>query len=170
MKHNFIFKSINEKNFKSLEPLLLTWFKEPHIDQWWPVPKESEAFFNSFLKRIRSGTKPYLVLCNNVAIGYIQTYNINLDKNTWLPKITDNSIGIDQFIGETEYLYKGIGPLFIKEFIQDIIFKKDKSVTVVIDPDPTNIAAIKCYQKVGFKELGTHQAPWGPALVMVYKI
>ncbi|MCF7799992.1 acetyltransferase [Candidatus Babeliales bacterium] len=46
---------------------------------------------------------------------------------------------------------------------------EDKGLIVVVDPDPENKAAIRCYEKIGFKKIGEFQAPWGPALVMVYK-
>lgn len=103
-------------------------------------------------------------------IGYIQSYTIDRKISTWFPQIPGNGniLGIDQFIGEPAYLYKGIGTLFIKEFV-DMCMMKDKNLTIIVDPEPTNTAAIKCYEKVGFKKLGTYQAPWGPALVMMYQ-
>ena len=118
--------------------------------------------------RIRSGTRPYLVLCNNVPIGYVQCYGIDPIKHAWLPKLPGNVIGIDQFIGEPDYLGKGFGTLFIKSFVKDLV-AKDSAVTVIVDPDPTNAAAIRCYEKVGFKCMGEYQASWGPALLMVYR-
>jgi aminoglycoside 6'-N-acetyltransferase len=167
VSYNFAFKPIEKQNLLPLLPLLHSWFQMPHIVQWWPVPRKDEDFFNSFLKRIRSGTKPYLVLCNDLPIGYLQCYDVNLATNSWLPKLAGNMIGIDQFIGEPDYLGKGIGTLFIKKFVENLI-AKDGSLTIVVDPDPTNAAAIRCYEKVGFKKHGEYQAPWGPALLMVY--
>lgn len=167
IRHNFIL--IEENNFTLFQELLYKWFQMPHVVQWWPTPEEQEDFFNSFLKRIRSGTKPYLVLYNDISIGYIQTYSVDLAQNAWLPKLSGNIIGIDQFIGEPDYLYKGIGTLFIKEFIKTIIAKE--SITkIIVDPEPINFAAIRCYEKVGFKKVGEFKAPWGPALLMVYKL
>jgi len=166
--YNFTFEFIDERNYPSRQALLYKWFKAPHVAQWWPVPEEHEDFFNSFLKRIRSGTQPYLVLCNDRPIGYIQTYSIDVSKDKWLPELSGNIIGIDQFIGEADYLGKGFGTLFIKAFVANLV-AKDKAVTIVVDPDPTNGAAIRCYEKVGFKKVGVYEAPWGPALIMIYR-
>lgn len=166
MFNEFTFKPIEEKDL----PLLYLWFKKPHVDQWWPVPTEQEDFFKSFLERIRAGIKkPYLVLCNDKPIGYIQSYTVDKTTHSWFPELpqNENMIGIDQFIGEEDYLYKGFGPRFIKAFIDNILMKEDYK-TIVVDPDPTNTAAIRCYEKVGFKRLGQFQAPWGPALIMIY--
>ena len=77
-------------------------------------------------------------------------------------------VGIDQFIGNEEYLYKGFGALFIKVFIDQLV-AQDPKVMVVVDPDPDNAAAIRCYEKVGFEKLGEYQASWGMALVMMYQ-
>jgi RimJ/RimL family protein N-acetyltransferase len=167
MQYNFIFESVEEKHL----PLLYDWFKKPYVDKWWPVPQEKEDFFNSFLKRIRQGVTPFLVLCNNLPIGYIQTYIVdrNSDKHKWLPKIIGKGklIGIDQFIGESDYLHKGFGTLFIKEFVNNIL-AEEKDLTVIVDPEPINAAAIRCYEKVGFKKFGEYKAPWGSALLMIY--
>lgn len=168
MQNNFTFKPVEASDL----PLLYAWFKNSHVDLWWPVPTEQEDFFKSFLERIRAGVKkPYIVLLNNLPIGYIQSYSVDKTTHSWLPKLPSekNVIGIDQFIGEPNYLYKGFGPLFIKKFIDDLI-TKDPNLTIIVDPDPTNAAAIRCYEKVGFKKLGEFQAPWGPALVMGYKL
>ena len=162
----FTFKPVEKNDL----PLLYTWFKKTHVELWWPVPDEQEDFFKSFLERIRAGVKkPYIVLLNDLPIGYIQSYSVDKTTHSWLPKLPSdgNVIGIDQFIGEPDYLYKGFGPLFIKQFVDDLI-AKDPSITVVVDPDPTNSVAIRCYEKVGFKQLGVYQAPWGPALVMTH--
>ncbi|KKR96628.1 MAG: Aminoglycoside 6'-N-acetyltransferase type Ib-cr, AAC(6')-Ib-cr4 [candidate division TM6 bacterium GW2011_GWE2_41_16] len=166
--YTFTFTLITQDNFASLQPLLLSWFNMPHVEQWWPVPKDNEAFFESFLKRIRSDARPYLVLCNSSPIGYIQTYTIDTaTTHAWLPKLPGTLIGIDQFIGEPDYLHKGFGTLFIKEFIKQLE-NTDKNITVIVDPEPINLAAIRCYEKIGFKKIGEYQAPWGPALLMIY--
>lgn len=166
MEYTFTFKPVEENDL----PLLHTWFEKPHVDLWWPVPDEQEDFFKSFLERIRAGVKkPYMVLLNDLPIGYIQSYSVDKTTHSWLPKLPSdgNVIGIDQFIGEPDYLYKGFGPLFIKQFVDDLI-AKDPSITIIVDPDPTNSVAIRCYEKVGFKRFGVYQAPWGPALVMTH--
>jgi RimJ/RimL family protein N-acetyltransferase len=159
---NFMFKRVEEKDL----PLLYSWFQASHVKQWWPVPEKKEDFFNSFLKRIRSTEiVPYIVLLNDKPIGYLQSYPVDRSKSTWLPDLPDGTIGIDQFIGEREYVGKGFGTLFIKDFIH-FLQNKNNHFTVIVDPDPNNLAAIRCYEKVGFMKVGEYQAPLGPALIM----
>ncbi len=62
---------------------------------------------------------------------------------------------IDFFLGEAEYLNKGIGLLALKNFLENFI---DKQYThVLVDPDRKNIAAIKTYEKAGFKIIKTNK-------------
>lgn len=171
MSYNFEFKLVEEKDLL----LLYKWFKQPHVSKWWPTPEEKEDFFESFLKRIRSDIrKCYIVFCDNAPIGYLQLYSVDYENEkwcSWLPKFPGEKkvIGIDQFIGESDYLHKGFGTLFIKQFLVEL-FEKERDLVVVVDPEPENLAAIKCYEKVGFEKIGEFKAPWGPALVMAYKL
>jgi RimJ/RimL family protein N-acetyltransferase len=153
-------------------PLLYTWFEKPHVAAWWPVPEENE-FFKDFLEKIRSKTTiPLLVYSNQIPIGYLQYYHIDRTREkagSWLPtELPVTTIGTDQFIGDENYLGKGYGTLLLKEFIKQLHDLEPTVTTVIVDPDPENAVAIRCYEKVGFTRMGMYQAPWGPALLMKY--
>lgn len=156
-------------------PLLLSWFKEPHVQEWWPTPEDNEDFFNQFLIKIRSkDTLPYLVFLNETPIGYIQYYHINrtIEKaGSWLPELPATTVGIDQFIGNSQHIGKGYGTQFIKSFITYLTSHLESSITtIIVDPEPENLAAIRCYEKVGFSTVGIYETPYGPALLMRYDI
>ncbi len=155
-------------------PLVLSWFKEPHVRQWWPAPEENELFEN-FLQRIRSkNTFPYMILVDGKSIGYIQYYYIDRSvqkAGEWLPPLPEATVGTDQFIGNPEYLGKGYGTVCIKEFITYLTHAVEPSITTfIVDPEPTNYAAIRCYEKVGFRQLGNYTTPFGPILLMRYDV
>ncbi|HJD62030.1 MAG TPA: acetyltransferase [Rickettsia endosymbiont of Degeeriella rufa] len=59
------------------------------------------------------------------------------------------------FFGEPEYLNKGIGILTLKTFLENFIDKEFSDI--LVDPDSKNIAAIKTYEKVGFKIIGGNE-------------
>ena len=166
---HFAFKKITTADL----PILFAWFKEPHVYKWWPTLEENELL-EKFLQRIRSkDTFGYLVFLNNHPIGYLQYYYIdrsNEKAGSWLPPLPDTTIGTDQFIGNPEYIGKGYGTLFIKQFIQELPTIESRITTIILDPDPTNTAAIKCYEKVGFIPVGIYETPWGQALLMRYDI
>jgi RimJ/RimL family protein N-acetyltransferase len=162
--------------FKPLQkedlPLLLQWFKEPHVAQWWPVPQKEEDFFAHFLKRIRTKeTLPFLVFLNNKPIGYVQYYKLDQRHRSWLPPLPEETVGTDQFIGEIAYVGKGYGTLMLKQFIQFLSQQNPSIKIIIVDPDPKNKAAIRCYEKVGFEVMGEFLNNFGdPALVMRYTI
>jgi RimJ/RimL family protein N-acetyltransferase len=64
---------------------------------------------------------------------------------------SENLAGIDVFIGEANHLHKGLGPVFISKFIKDIIFSIPEIQSCMIDPEIENAAAIRAYEKIGFK-------------------
>jgi len=80
--------------------------------------------------------------CEN-PLGYFQYYIASKE-----------IIGIDQFIGESDHINKGIGTAAIKLFLE-IIVKKHKPQQIILDPHPENKRTIRCYEKVGFMHYAT---------------
>lgn len=155
-------------------PLLFSWFLEPHVHQWWAVPEIEQEFSEYILGKVR-GNKAfaYMVFFNDVPLGYIQYYYLNPEleeSGTWLPELPEGTIGIDQIIGNKDMLGKGYGSLFIKEFIAFLSELKPDITTVIADPDADNFGAIKCYEKIGFENMGVYDAGWGLATLMRYTI
>lgn len=165
----FTFKILTKADW----PLIINWLKEKHVNQWWPVPAQDESF-EDFLMQLRSSdTVGYLIMLNEKPIGFIQYYPIDQTKEktgAFYPKLPKNSVGTDQFIGDVNYIGKGYGTILMKEFISYISKLKPDITTVIVDPEPNNYAAIKCYEKVGFKQKGTYETAFGPALLMQYDI
>ena len=63
-------------------------------------------------------------------------------------------MGIDLFLGESRYLQRGIGTQVLRLFIQRAR-EQHAPAYFVIDPDPQNARAIRCYAKVGFRHAAT---------------
>lgn len=165
----YIFKKLSASDI----PQLLTWFDEPHVKRWWPVLSKDETI-EHFLKRIRSqDTFGYMVYMNDIPLGYIQYYYIDrtIEKaGSWLPNIPQNTVGIDQFIGDPHSIGQGHGTRLIKAFITYLNTIEPTITTIIVDPDPDNHAAIRCYEKVGFQRVGKFSTPYGPALLMQYDV
>lgn len=164
------FKKITDDDL----PILLQWFKEPHVQEWWPIPTQDEVLAH-FLKRIRSkDTFGYLALLDGKPIGYIQYYYLNkleVKTGAYLPvELPVSTVGTDQFIGDPAYLYKGYGTQFIKAFIEYLRTIEPNITTIIVDPEPVNTAAIRCYEKVGFKRVIEYDTPYGRVLLMRYDV
>ena len=147
--------------------------RHSHVHKWWPTLQKDETI-EHFLRRIRSkDTFGYIVNFNDKPIGYIQYYYINPTGEKvgrYLPKLPSYTIGTDQFIGDPEYISKGIGTSMIKKFIFYIGKIEPQTTTIIVDPEPANYAAIRCYEKVGFERIGTYETAYGSCLLMRYNI
>jgi aminoglycoside 6'-N-acetyltransferase len=162
MNKNITFKALKEEHFL----LLLKWLETPHVKKWWDAdinwtPELIEKKYSNISKRLKLKTqiieKPihaFIINCDGVDIGYIQYYN----KHDFLPEqgydtseLPESCAAIDWYIGELDYVGKGIGPQALNIFLNEFVFKVSENAFV--DPDTANVRAIRVYEKVGFKKI-----------------
>ena len=129
-------------------PLLLTWLAKPHVKEWWDDGDDTlEKVAQHYGEE--SGIERFLICYQAdggvpaLPIGYIQSYVVE-----------DGGVGIDLFLGEERFLNRGLGTQALQAFIQQVIEQSAPSY-FVIDPDPKNTRAIRCYEKVGFRHSET---------------
>ena len=105
-------------------------------------------------------TRANIVLVDNEPIGYIQSYPVD-DKTPWGKKIkvADNMVSIDYFIGDINYIHKGLGSKMILEYIEQVV-KKDKYDIAMISPEPENKAQQCLMKKCGFQYIKTVNVPY----------
>jgi aminoglycoside 6'-N-acetyltransferase len=171
--HPINFTLLKEKDCS----ILFEWFMQPHVATWWPEPKEYAAFKKKWLNRIITGYTEnnnlffgYYIMCNNIPIGYIQYYCVTQTERTEYPPLPKHTVGIDLYIGNTEYIGKKLSVPIITQFIEIIIKKQEPLTTVlIIDPAVTNQRAIHVYTKVGFKKIGVFKRTYGITIMLLYK-
>lgn len=145
--------------FKPLDfsyiPLMYRWFNMPHIQQFYSLRAWTEDEVLIKLKPYINGEKPVtglIILCDNKPIGYLQYYKVKdypWPNQILSDEVIRNAAGMDLFIGEPEMVRSGLGQTIISTCLQTIIWPQFKYC--LVDPDIHNNAAIKCYQKLGFK-------------------
>lgn len=157
-------------NFKSLQAadldLLCQWFDKPHVKEWWNDRLTHEEIKDKYRKRIGgSDIVPFIVYFGDKPIGFIQYYYATKVGNGWWPDQIEGTVGIDQFIGEEDFINRGYGTQMIlafnKNLFEDPIIQK-----IITDVDPKNLRAIRCYEKSGFSLLGEIKTPDGAAHLM----
>jgi aminoglycoside 6'-N-acetyltransferase len=156
---------------------LLKWLKTAHVQQFWDkgthwtkslVLEKYGTYIDGY--KLENGKKKqmqaFIIYLGEKPIGYIQFYDAydfsreEYDLITELGKIEFAHIklaAIDIFIGEKEVLGGGIGSSIIKQFLDEHVFAKFDAC--LVDPDKTNRAAIRAYEKAGFiqsKECAHH--------------
>lgn len=139
-------------------PLMLEWLLKEHVKEWWDdgddtlekvarhYGSEDDVVRFILVEVGRSSEKP---------IGYFQYYFVS-----------DGSIGIDQFIGEEDYINKGVGEQAIRKLIA-LILQECEPTGIILDPSPDNKRAITCYEKVGFRHYTTEKAENGKLAYMM---
>jgi len=165
MQPKISFKPIESRDIEQV----FTWVHQPEIARWYQETSNWEDFQQKFEQKSHSEyCFGFMVYIDDVPIGYMQYYLADKVGNNWWPEEKAGTVGIDQFIGNLDYLGKGFGTQFISEFIQKKLLIQKFVNKIIVDVDPENKRAIRCYQKVGFNEVGLINTPDGIALLMIY--
>ena len=144
-------------------PTIQHWLATPHVSAWWGDPQEQFALVSGDLDH--SSIQQFIVAIADRPIAYLQCYDPAAWPNHGFGAIADNARGIDQFIGEAEFIGQGHGSHFIRAFVDDLL--KTGTPLVLTDPSPANTRAIRAYEKAGFQKRGPVQTPDGSAVLMV---
>ncbi len=145
-------------------PLMYGWLQLPHVLEWWwgGVAPSYAAVVEKYGPRVRGEepTDPYFILYGDRPIGYIQTSMIrDYPEYAALVETDDDAAGVDLFIGERDYLHKGLGSHILRAFLRAIVFGAGGATSCIIDPSETNRIAIRAYEKAGFRYLKTVPSP-----------
>ena len=109
-------------------------------------------------------TKPFVIELDGRPIGYIQCYDPHLEEDHPYRDQPEGTLGLDQFIGEPEMVGIGHGSRLIAAFAGRLFARG--APRIIIDPDPTNVRAIRAYEKAGFKTFDRRTSIYGAALMM----
>jgi aminoglycoside 6'-N-acetyltransferase len=142
------------------------WLRNPHVSRWYgPTPDTLAEVEGKYVTRI-SGEEPvdcFIVRYEKRPVAYIQTYRIDHDiAYAEALGVDRDAAGIDLFIGEDSFRYHGFGPIILQEFIKRIVFTSASISCCVIAPTVSNDAAIRAYQKAGFRHVKTVPVPSEP--------
>jgi len=145
--------------------LMHRWLNAPHVRRWWYAEgtshREIEEHYLPLIEG-RDAAKPFVILHENRPIGYIQSYEVSHDEEYAGLVGVEDSAGVDMFIGEAKYLYRGLGQHVLRLFLLEHVFSEPGIQVCVIGPEPKNNAAIRAYEKAGFHYFKKIQVPKEP--------
>ena len=152
-------------------PMLHAWLHKPHVAEWWAGEEglSLEEAKAKYLPRVMAADRvtPYIATLDGQPIGYAQSYvALGSGGGWWEDEIDPGVRGIDQFLSEASMLGQGLGASLVIALVE-LLFRDPAVTKIQTDPDPTNLRAIRCYEKAGFKAVRTVATPDGPALYML---
>lgn len=159
----------NELNFTPLQPnhfsLLHRWMNEEHVWPWWGENRtwnlddiiQKYSTYCEGYKDVGSIRKPihaYVIEFSAKPIGFIQFYNaydFPRGKGYILENLPKSLAALDFYIGDSNFIGKGLGALILIEFLNTHV--KPSYKACFVDPDIRNKHAIRTYEKAGFYEI-----------------
>ena len=108
-------------------------------------------------------TYHYLARIDGRSIGMFQHYRIADDPEYAAAlALGEDAIGVDLFIGQADLVGRGHGPAMLRQFLRDVAFPFHGIDVCVIGPSVKNVAAIRAYEKAGFRPLREVRIPDEP--------
>ena len=146
--------------FDDLE-LMRQWLNDDFVARWWPgwpSLAQVQARYGPAIEG-REPTKCFIVLRAGVEAGFIQCYRIRDWPEYAIGEEGATAAGIDLFLGDRSLAYRGLGPRVIREFLRTVVFPGYDVASCIIGPAQNNRAAIRAYEKAGFRYLKTVSIP-----------
>lgn len=109
----------------------------PEVVRWWDTPEEGFPWDEPSSTRLT-------IVADGAIAGLIQSWEE--------PEPKYRHAGIDLFVDPALH-GRGIGTRAVRELAR-ILFEQQGHHRVTIDPATDNAAAIRCYEKVGFRRVG----------------
>ena len=126
--------------------LLHKWCSNKNVYEWFEQKVLSyDEIVSKYKHKLDDGKqKLFIIMFNDKAIGLVQIY-----KYGNVIKDYKNIYEYDLFIGDSNYLSKGIGTKVVN-IVNNLIFNNYLADCIVLRPFKRNERAIKCYLKCGF--------------------
>jgi len=137
-------------------PLVHEWHQRPHVVRWWTARTTFEETEAHYLPTIDGAepTQHYLALLDGEPLGMVQTYLVS-DYPDYAALIEEGegTAGLDLFIGEEAQTGRGLGTEMISRFVEEVVFARPETIACTADPDVTNTASLRAFEKAGFRKV-----------------
>lgn len=153
--------------FSSTEVTLLRrWLVAPHVAAWYPDPEDHVEW----AANPPSCGDRALIAVGGQTVGYVRWQAVSREilDLVGLHEIPAGSVDVDIFIGESEFVGRGIGPKALLVLLSQLRQRRDVPL-VGLTTSVQNLFAQRAYTKVGFRILREYSPPgYGRCYLMVY--
>ena len=131
--------------------LMYKWCSQEFIYEWFEQRKLSlEEIENKYKNKLLANQQQlFFINYNDNKIGFVQIYKYDDNKSKTLIKY-DSIYEYDIFIGELEYLSRGLGEKIVN-YVNNYIYENYLCDCIALRPFKRNERAVKCYEKCGFE-------------------
>ena len=134
-------------------PLVVEWRSRPEVYRWYGGRPVDEEHIRTRHLESDEPVHRCIVRYRGDPIGYLQFYEYT---DEWKPAVglaaDEEAWGIDLFIGEPHLHGKGVGTALVRGVAERLAAERGAE-RVLIDPHVDNQAAIRAYQKAGFRKV-----------------
>ena len=138
--------------------LLKAWLSAPHAQEWWGDPdKEIQLIYDG---EKTGESRGFIASADGELFAYIQCWACEAQPaeaivdEPWVAEQAPGTMGIDITIGPPNMLGKGLGSKAVRA-LADQLFA-DGVPRVIIDPDASNLRAVRAYEKAGFSRFDSY--------------
>ena len=135
--------------------MLYEWLNRSHIVEWWggeetrpTLADVQEQYLPSVLAQ--ESVTPYIAMLNGEPIGYAQSYVALGSGDGWWEEETDPSTRNRPVTGECITTGQRLGNQAGSTLVE-LLFNDPEVTKIQTDPSPSNLRAIRCYEKAGFE-------------------
>ena len=142
--------------------VLERWLTEPRVARWFDEPDYVETIYGQLSD---PAIRPMIVWHHGVRVAYLQDYRVHAWADHPLGFLPEGARGVDTFVGEASAMGRGLGPAYLRAFAARSWAEGVPALG--IDPHPENLAAIRAYEKAGFRGDEVRETTLGLARLMV---
>lgn len=156
MQASISFRPLERRDFH----LLQEWLAAPHVAAWWNEPNDLPAVEARYGLCVDGAepTKVFVIEQECRPIGWIQWYLwADYPEHAQQLGAEPASAGIDLAIGEPKMTGLGLGPVIIREFLNQFVFTNSGICAVFADPAESNLRSLRAFRKAGFNVVKTVQ-------------
>jgi len=131
------------------------WLIRPHVAKGYAAaPSSFMEVVAKFGPRASDDNvvRAYVVTLDGRDAGYIQAYDVAAFPE--YARSLESGAGtssMDLFIGEEDLVRRGLGPRVIGRFVDEVVLADARVMTCIAGPGEGNIAAIRAFEKAGFR-------------------
>ncbi len=151
--------------------MLYEWLNRSHIVEWWGGEEARPTLltYRTVLAKRFSARVRHSIHCNAEwrADWVCPVVRCSWKRGRMVGRRNRSRVrGIDQSLANASQLGKGLGTKLVRALVE-LLFNDPEVTKIQTDPSPSNLRAIRCYEKAGFEKQGTVTTPDGPAVYMV---